>query len=123
MIHLDTNILIRATTKGASLGNITRWLSDGEPLALSAVVWSEFLNGPVSQQQVRQARYLVEGRILPFEVREAEKAAELFNLSGRRRVARFDCFIAATAICAGAALATENRKDFTALTPGGLTLV
>jgi predicted nucleic acid-binding protein len=34
-----------------------------------------------------------------------------------------DCLIAATAICAGASLATENRRDFQPYVAAGLRLL
>jgi predicted nucleic acid-binding protein len=122
MIHLDTNFIIGAAKKGGLAGMIRQWLLDGEIFATSAISWSEFLSGPVTPLQIRHANYLMEGRIVPFDATEAAKAAELFNRAGRKRTTRFDCFIAATAICAGASLATENRKDFLPFVPSGLRL-
>jgi len=123
MIHLDTNFLIGAANKHTPLERVLRhWLVTGEKLAASSIAWAEFLNGPVSREHIRDMNYLVEGRIVSFGAREAQKAAELFNITGRKRAARFDCFIAATAICAGAPLATQNRKDFAPFTAAGLRL-
>ena len=52
----------------------------------------------------------------------AEKAAELFNLTGRRSRSYVDCCIAAIAIRAQAPLATSNRHDFTSMAAQGLML-
>ncbi len=123
MIQLDTNFLIGAVNKGSPLEAILkRWLLEGESLATSSIAWAEFLNGPVSKQHVWEMSNLIEGRIVPFGGAEAEKASELFNETGRKRTARFDCFIAATAICSGASLATQNRKDFAPFVAAGLRL-
>ena len=53
---------------------------------------------------------------------DAEKAARLFNLTGRRSKSYADCCIAAVAIRLGAPLATSNRDDFTPMVPHGLIL-
>ncbi|NQX02602.1 hypothetical protein HQ447_18240, partial [bacterium] len=61
-------------------------------------------------------------KITDFTWREAEEAARLFNLSGRRRGSHADCMIAAAAIVSGMPLATFNRADFERLVPFGLLL-
>jgi predicted nucleic acid-binding protein len=53
---------------------------------------------------------------------DAEKAASLFNLTGRRAKSYSDCCIAAVAIRAEAELATSNRRDFTPMVTHGLLL-
>ena len=123
MIHLDTNILIGSVTSPSPYeAQILAWLSSGEAFAVSAVAWSEFMNGPVSLRDVESARALLEGRVVPFGVDEAELASRLFNKTGRRRGTQSDCFIAATAICASASLATRNQKHFLPLVSEGLKL-
>lgn len=123
MIHLDTNYLIRGARTG-SPENITlgRWVHSGEPLATSALAWMEFITGPLDSEAEAHARILLENRIVPFGANEAELAARLFNVAGRRRGLRYDCMIAAAAIVAGAELATTNTGDFTLFVPYGLTL-
>ena len=123
MIHLDTNYLIGLLVEGSQQAvDVEGWLEAGESLAASAIVWTEFLNGPVTTLQVIQAEAVLGGRIIPFSEPEAVPAAELFNQTGRRRGSRFDCLIAATAIRAQAAVATVNHSDFAPFQPHGLKL-
>jgi predicted nucleic acid-binding protein len=124
MIHLDTNYLIGLAVRGSSPAqNVDQWLTAGEPLAASALVWTEFLNGPVSADEIALVESVIEENLIPFEKRTAVLASQLFNQAGRRRGSRFDCLIAATAILADAALATENKKDFEPFVPFGLKLI
>jgi len=124
MIHLDTNYLLGSLTSPSTLRRqVMAWIGTGEEVAVSAIVWSEFLTGPVSAQEIQNAQGLVQGRIVPFDRKEAEIAAKLFNRIGRKRAMRTDCFIAATAICARVPLATLNRKDFIRFASLGLEIV
>jgi predicted nucleic acid-binding protein len=123
MIHLDTNYLIGLVAKPSVFkAQLVNWLSTSEILAVSAIAWSEFLNGPVTAQEIRDARLILEDRIIYFGVVEAETAARIYNQAGRRRGTRIDCFIAATAICARAPLATQNQRHFAPFTSAGLRL-
>ena len=122
MIHLDTSFLIRALARHSPEDRKLRaWLKDAEPLGMSAISWAEFLCGPVGAEDVELA-----GRILrepvAFNSADAALTARLFNLAGRRRGSLTDCMIAATAIRAGAALATTNPADFRRFEPAGLKL-
>ncbi len=122
VISLDTNYLILALVPGSREGQeVIAWAQTGEPLVTSAVSWYEFLCGPVSPAQVRAMRSLLR-QILPFDEPQAAIAAQLFAATGRRRSLRVDGMIAATAIAAAAALATNNRSDFAAFTAHGLKL-
>jgi predicted nucleic acid-binding protein len=124
MIHLDANILIGAAQTNSSAQVILRtWLQQGESFATSAIAWAEFLNGPLSPQNRQDGYFLVQGRIIAFGQPEAERAAWLFHLAGRKRGKMLDCLIAATAIKANAPLATLNRKDFAPFVASGLRLV
>ena len=86
-----------------------------------ALATAEFLCGPVSSAAAGDALELL-GQPVPVERQIAERAAELFNLGGRRRGSLADCLIAATAMESGAALATENRNDFARFVTAGLVL-
>ncbi len=124
MIHLDTNYLIGLAVRGSSPAqNVDKWLAAGEPLAASALAWTEFLNGPVSADEIALVESVIEGNLAVFEKPTAILAAQLFNQAGRRRGSRFDCLIAATAILSGAELATENKKDFEPFVRFGLKLI
>ena len=124
MIHLTTNYLIGLAVRGSSPAqNVDKWLADGEPLAASALAWTEFLNGPFSADEIALVESVIEENLIPFEKRTAVLAAQLFNQAGRRRGSRFDCLIAATAILANAEMVTENRKDFESFVTFGLKLI
>ncbi len=122
MIHLDTNFLVVAlipdTPQDAS---VRRWLDSGDPLAMSAVAWAEFLCGPMTDEQLALAEQIVTDRV-PLLEEDAAVAAKLFNTSGRRRGSLPDCLIAATAIRIAAPLATTNLSDFRRFEKLGLRL-
>ncbi len=122
MIHLDTGFLLRALARNSPEDRKLRaWLKGAEPLGMSTISWTEFLCGPVGAEDLELA-----GRILrepvAFNSIDAALTARLFNLAGRRRGSLTDCMIAATAIRAGAALATTNPADFRRFEPAGLKL-
>jgi len=123
MIYLNTSYLIALVTVHSPVRTqLYHWMTSGEEFSASTVAWSEFLNGPVSVQEARDVSTILQGRLIPFGEPEAVKAAELFNRTGRKRQKQIDCFIAATAICARAPLATRNKKDFGPFVPLGLRL-
>jgi len=56
MIHLDTNYLIRLPiAKSHEAVLVGRWLVLDGPLAVSAMVWTGFLNGSVTSDQAELA--------------------------------------------------------------------
>lgn len=123
MIHLDTNLLVELVTLGSPGAEVMRgWLLAGERLGTSAIAWSEFCKGPLSSAQKDAAFAVLAGSIAEFTWREAEEAARLFNLGGRRKGSHSDCMIAAAAMAAGARLATRNLADFNRFTVHGLQL-
>lgn len=121
MIHLDTNFLINAIRGGTREDRrLRRWVED-DVLGLSSIAWTEFLCGPVSGREVRIAATLC-GPPAEFGLPDAELAAELYNASGRRRGSLTDCMIAAAALNAGAAIATNNVADFERFASFGLVV-
>jgi predicted nucleic acid-binding protein len=124
MICLDTNYLIRGLLKGApESAKLIQWYQSGEVLLSAAPAWYEFLCGPVTELQVNAIRAFLSGGISAFEELQATEAARLFNRIGRIRRFRVDAMIAATAVVAGASLATSNTEDFKVFLPHGLKLV
>lgn len=122
MIHLDTSFLIRALVPGAPQeARLLAWLAGPDVVSASAIAWAEFLCGPVSAEVAALARTLL-GEPVPLGVTAAERAARLFNETGRRRGSLLDCLVAATALDAGARLATENPRDFSRFRAAGLEL-
>jgi predicted nucleic acid-binding protein len=98
------------------------WIDGERPLGISAIAWAEFLCGPVEESAIALAGRLV-GEPVAFGSAEAALAAHLFNETGRRRGSLADCMIAATAIEAGASLATGNPRDFDRLGRAGLEIL
>jgi predicted nucleic acid-binding protein len=123
MIHLDTNYLIGLLVKGSREAiAVDQWLAAGETLAVSAIAWSEFLNGPVTPVAVSQVEIILQSQIVSFGRAEAALAADLFNKTGRKRGSRFDCLIAATAILNQSEFATLNQSGLKLFTSYGLKL-
>lgn len=123
MICLDTNYLIGGITKDAKEAEeLVKWIQLNELLVTPMPAWYEFLCGPVSIAQVMTIRSFISD-ILPFTEVEAQEAARIFNATGRKRSLRVDCMIAATAMMAGAKLATNNVDDFKLFLPLGLEMI
>jgi len=120
MICLDTNYLILGLVEGSRESQeLSGWVRAGERLVAPALVWFEFLCGPITAAQTKTMRAFVQ-ELLPFGEEQAVAAAELFSAGGRKRSTRVDAMIAATAIASGAALATNNQPDFRAFLQSGL---
>jgi len=98
------------------------WLTEGIPLAMSTVAWTEFLCGPLKSAEFELAGRLLE-HVLPFAVDDAGIAAELFNHCGRRRGSLIECMVAATAIVHNVPLATSNPSDFRRMEARGLQII
>lgn len=123
IILLDTDYLVDLVTVGSPGAlKITRWLKEGKSVTTSAVAWSEFCNGPLTEAQKDAAFTVLNREIVDFTWREAEEADRLFNRIGRRRGSHTDCMIASTAILMRAPLATFDTADFLRLVPFGLML-
>lgn len=124
MIHLDTHLLIELVTIGSPhIAVIRQWLEAGEELAVSAIAWSEFLNGPHTKGQKDAVHAILECRVLDFTAKDAEQASRLFHYTGRRRGSHADCMIAACAMTRNVPVATHNVADFERFVPHGLLLL
>lgn len=122
MIHLDTSFLIGIVApKSTEYVRLRQWVQTGTEVKTNAISWGEFVCGPVTPHQLMIARYIIE-EPLPFTRVEAERAADLFNATGRRRGSFVDCMIAASALVVGASIATLNRDHFVRFRPAGLQL-
>lgn len=91
MIHFDTSFLIQALlpdTRAAA--RLESWIGAGEALQISAVAWSEFLCGPLTAED-RKLAVTVIGMIETFTAADADRAAALFNQTGRRSRSLADC--------------------------------
>jgi predicted nucleic acid-binding protein len=111
-VHLDTSFLIRALVPGSDEArSLSVWLVGGRKVALSTLAWGEFLCGPLPEGAEVVARRIAR-RHVPLGTEQATEAARLFNATGRRRGSFQDCVVAATALVAGAELATSERTDF-----------
>jgi predicted nucleic acid-binding protein len=123
MICLDTNYLILGLMPGSRESqDLIRWAQAGETLITAMPAWYEFTCGPVTAPQIAAIRSFLHD-LTPFDEPQAVEAARLFNAAGRKRALRIDAMIAATAIVAGASLATNNHKDFNIFVPHGLKLI
>lgn len=123
MIHLDTNVLIALPLLARQRHVLTRRIAKGEPVATSSLAWFEYVCGPVTESEQFLVHAAIGGRILNVDEAVAERAAALFNHAGRKRRLRTDSLIAATAILAGAELASYNAEDFGPFIPHGLQLL
>jgi predicted nucleic acid-binding protein len=122
VIHLDTNFLIQAILPASECEKkLLEWFNKGEQIGVSAIAWSEFLCGPLSNRDEALAALLVSAPE-PFLAVDAKNAAEFFNRTGRRSRSLADCQIAAIAIRLNAAVATANEADFRPLVQFGLRL-
>ena len=122
MIHLDTNFLVHALiSNSVAAAKLQAWRRDGEDFGISTIVWSEFLCGPLAQDEQTLAQMLFPSPE-PFLVSDAQKSAELFNATGRRSRSLADCQIAAVALRCSAAVATADTSDFAPFQSHGLTL-
>jgi predicted nucleic acid-binding protein len=123
VIHLDTSFLIHALVRSSVADKrLRKWLRADDDLAISSIAWTEFLCGPVASSDLDAVAAMFT-EIVPYTTNDAEMAARLFNVGGRRRGTLADCMIAAVAIRAGASLATTNPRDFERFVPEALTIV
>ena len=120
MILLDTNFLIMSLLPGTPQDRqLRQWLAANEHVQTSVIVWAEFLCGPLTAEQSVLAQMLFP-HPEPLVPADAERAAELFNGTGRRRGSLADCLIAATSMRLDALLVSGNQVDFRRFEPMGL---
>lgn len=123
VVHLDTNFLIFGSVPAHPAHRQLRaWIAAGDTVSVSAMTWAEYRCGPVTPALLAGWETLLGGRVLAVDRVVAERASDLFNLTGRRSRTLPDCVIAATAMRDNARLATLNREDFERLVPYGLLL-
>lgn len=122
MIQLDTNALIHLPQWARDGHPVIERISQGKSAAVCAIVWYEYLCGPLIADEADLARAFLQNRILPVTEEDGALAAELFNATGRKRQNRTDTLIAACAIRAAAEFLTANMADFEPLTAYGLRL-
>ncbi len=123
MLHFDTNVLIALPHWARDGHEIVQRVADGEAAAVSAIVWFEFLIGPLQPKEADLAQAFVQGRVVSVEEADAELAAHLFNTIGRQRALKTDALIAAMAIRADAEFVTLNEQDFLPFAHHGLRLI
>lgn len=124
MILLDTNYLIRLLVAGSpEAQSIKAWVDAGEDLCTSVIPWYEFLCGPVDDRGIDLVRWVLQDRIVPFTIDQAQESSRLFNVCGRKWNLRVDAMIAAAAIVCNASLATANIDDFSSFVSQGLRLI
>lgn len=123
MIHFDTNALVALPLWARDGHPVVRRVLAGEPAGACALVWYEFLNGPLREDEADLARAFLQGRIEPITEDDAVLAANLFNSAGRRCTLQTDALIAATAIRTSAHFVTLNTADFEPFVTQGLHLL
>ncbi len=123
-IHWDTSLLLAAVDTRDAHHGFTRALAARQGIfATSAVAWMEFHARPVPELLTRSLLAMLSGGIIPFTEEAAILAGNLLHLTGSTRRSHLDSMIAATAILAGAELATVNPGDYDPFTPCGLKIL
>lgn len=132
MIHLDTNVAI-ALLNGSPPKVRARFdaaLAAKAPIAVSIVVYHELMYGAAASERRKEneekvALFVAAGgiRILPYEERDAEEAADIRAHLKRAGapIGPYDVLIAGQARRAGATLVTANGREFKRVP--GLTVV
>ncbi|MBK8070316.1 MAG: PIN domain-containing protein [Rhodanobacteraceae bacterium] len=121
-IQFDTNGLIALPVWVREDHPAIKRIQQGQPAAACALVWYEFVCGPVSDEHKELARAVLAGRIEPVTEAAADLAGRMYNATGRNRRTRTDALIAACAINVGAEFVTLNRGDFAPFEKFGLVL-
>lgn len=122
-VHLDTSALIALLEPSPKLIQHLRQRATHGPLpSVSAIVWHEFVPGPIPADELLRVERIVGSRVLPVGRSVAEVGARLFNATGRCRATTADCLIAGQAIEENAELITANPENFEPFVPLGLNL-
>jgi predicted nucleic acid-binding protein len=120
-LHLDTNALIALSDPSqAMFGIIEHHLREGWSVGTDAVAWHEYVRGPLLAEDRERVLLIIDQKVIPLTREISERAAFLFNHSGRRRGSTSDCLIAAACMFENAELVTENWEDFHPFVPHGL---
>ena len=114
LVHLDNSVLVDAfTTPHRSTAALLEAISKGDALAYSTIVLYEWLRGPRTDQERRDASlFFGSSSIAAFGPDEAATAARLYRQVPGARRRQADIAIAACALEHGAALWTLNPGDF-----------
>jgi tRNA(fMet)-specific endonuclease VapC len=120
-VVVDTSILVAAERGRIRFVELLESLGS-EPVAMAAITAAELLHGchRAGDAGVRVRRFaFVEDLlrnipVLPFDVPEARRHAELWAELARRGkpIGPYDMLVAATALARGYGLLTLNRKEF-----------
>jgi len=111
---LDTTVLIDALRGRSAAAKVRAVAAAGELLMTTAINIEEIVRG-LRPKEADVVRRLVGGlQVLPVRQVDAERAGSWRREFAEHGVtlAQADCLIAATAVGAGARLATANSKDF-----------
>ena len=124
MILLDTNVVSELMRPAPDAG-VVAWVAGQAALYLSAISEAELRLGAALMPAGARAAAVADavdamlaedfgGRILPFDSAAARGYAAIMaaRCATGRPVAAFDAMIAATALAAGATVATRNTRDF-----------
>jgi predicted nucleic acid-binding protein len=123
VIHFDTNALIALPHWARERRAVVKRIVAGEAAVASALVWYEYLMGPLAADEAELAHAFLRGRIEPVAEEDTVLGAELFNAAGHRRTLKTDALIAAMAIRASADFVTVNVTDFEPFVAHGLRLM
>jgi len=114
VIVLDTSVLVEALGAGGSMrGALRDALVRRERLHIPTLVLYEWLRGPRQAAELAAQEALFPGEdAIPFGLREARVAADLYRVVKRPRGREIDLAIAACALSWDARLWTLNVADF-----------
>lgn len=76
----------------------------------------------MTAQEVLHAEAILTRGVVDFEEADSHRAANVFNLTDRKRSTTLDCLIAASAMLQRARVATTNVADFQAFAAHGLSI-